>query len=106
MKKSQTGFAHVILIIGVIVVVAMAAAGFVILKKKNNKTADSTVSIPVSTKVIEPNGTPENAVIAAEEQLDAELTSEDDALSSEDEAAQLEDQTLVDLEGVVSEDNL
>lgn len=107
MKKiQQKGIAQILIILSVVTVLIVGASLYLIFRNTQKTTEQTTSETMISTEDTMPNGTADNAVNAAENQLSAELIAENDALDDEDNASQTDTTLINDIEAIANEDNL
>ena len=107
MKKiQQKGIAQILIILSVVTVLIVGASLYLIFRNTQKTTEQTTSETMISTEDTMPNGTADNAVNAAENQLSAELIAENDALDDEDSASQIDTTLINDIEAIANEDNL
>ncbi len=103
-NKDQQGFSLIIVII--LVAVAVVGSGAYYAVKRNSEQRDFKLASSEIAEDVTANGTALNAVMAASEQINAEVIAEDAAMKIEEDASEFSDDEIDELGKVSDEANL
>lgn len=105
MKHKQKGFSPLYIVLAVVIVVILGG-GFYAVRHRNQLSSDPYEVLTREVDTTVANGTPENAVNAVIEQVEAEISAEDAAMKMEEEASELDEAYMNDLEAITDETDL
>lgn len=104
-KMKQKGFAALAAVVLLAAVAVIVAGGYVVLKKQSADEDQQNI-VTVETPSSQPNGTAENTVNAASQQLADEVASEAQNMEAEADETELDDASINELEGAINETNI